>query len=490
MPGLTNYGRVITLLLAVGLHLSARAAELTVDGSGGAQFRTISAAVAAAAEGDTIIVNPGNYGELLSLRSRRLTIRSSDPGDPAVVASTRLNGFSLTSGADVTVAGFTTSGAPGRSITADRSTIRLANCVWESNGCAACRFTAVFANLSVVEIADCTFRNNLSNRRGVAIEFQDCNASIHGCLFDRNVSDEEIARFEIYLSYTNTDFSQNTLLDDTLAVWNGTANISLCWIDLPVNWIYGIQILTADVVIKNSLITVRGTGFNQGIVLFEPPANLDLLQSSIVGLGVGVFVSDGTGNIVESVIAEAGDAVEFYSRNAPGPPVTAHHNMMDGLAHCIYKRSVGDLDLPDNYCGNVRLRTPGIRDTNGTPFIDDDTYTPGDPRLSAASPAIDFGLSHPEFGPQQRDLDGLIRIAGPRLDAGAFEYPARGDLDGDGRLTWFDVDPFVLALVARDLYEARYPAADATRAGDVNNDGRFDLFDIDAFVDCLVNTCP
>ena len=65
-----------------------------------------------------------------------------------------------------------------------------------------------------------------------------------------------------------------------------------------------------------------------------------------------------------------------------------------------------------------------------------------------------------------------------------------GDLDGDGRLTNFDIDPFVLALTNREAYIAAFPhippeAIDIL--GDLNDDGVLTNFDIDPFVDALVN---
>ncbi|QOJ13701.1 MAG: hypothetical protein HRU75_03180 [Planctomycetia bacterium] len=64
-----------------------------------------------------------------------------------------------------------------------------------------------------------------------------------------------------------------------------------------------------------------------------------------------------------------------------------------------------------------------------------------------------------------------------------------GDLDGDGRLTNFDIDPFVLALTNREAYQAAFPhippeAIDIL--GDMNGDGVLTNFDIDPFVDALV----
>ncbi|MBL8880294.1 MAG: hypothetical protein JNG88_14365 [Phycisphaerales bacterium] len=61
-----------------------------------------------------------------------------------------------------------------------------------------------------------------------------------------------------------------------------------------------------------------------------------------------------------------------------------------------------------------------------------------------------------------------------------------GDLNCDGIVNNFDIDPFVLALVAPDQYEAAFPNCDRT-AADANGDGSVDNFDIDPFVQLL--TC-
>jgi hypothetical protein len=62
-----------------------------------------------------------------------------------------------------------------------------------------------------------------------------------------------------------------------------------------------------------------------------------------------------------------------------------------------------------------------------------------------------------------------------------------GDMNGDGALNMFDVDPFVLALINPDGFRSQYPGVDAICAGDLNRDGRLNLFDVDPFVDRLLH---
>lgn len=65
-----------------------------------------------------------------------------------------------------------------------------------------------------------------------------------------------------------------------------------------------------------------------------------------------------------------------------------------------------------------------------------------------------------------------------------------GDLNCDDFVDFFDIDPFLLALMEPDSYTTAYPNCDASH-GDVNHDGTFDFFDVDPFIDCVLHGgCP
>ena len=49
---------------------------------------SIQAAINAALKGDVIIVHEGTYNERINFGGRAVTVRSTDPNDPAVVAAT------------------------------------------------------------------------------------------------------------------------------------------------------------------------------------------------------------------------------------------------------------------------------------------------------------------------------------------------------------------------------------------------------------------
>ena len=59
-----------------------------------------------------------------------------------------------------------------------------------------------------------------------------------------------------------------------------------------------------------------------------------------------------------------------------------------------------------------------------------------------------------------------------------------GDLNCDGMIDAFDIDPFVLALTDPVGYAQQFPDCDRMLA-DIDGDGDIDAFDIDPFVTLL-----
>jgi hypothetical protein len=64
-----------------------------------------------------------------------------------------------------------------------------------------------------------------------------------------------------------------------------------------------------------------------------------------------------------------------------------------------------------------------------------------------------------------------------------------GDLNCDGAVNVFDIDPFIVALSDPDAYAQQFPACSRDTA-DLDGDGHVDFFDIDPFVNCVVAGCP
>jgi hypothetical protein len=82
--------------------------------------------------------------------------------------------------------------------------------------------------------------------------------------------------------------------------------------------------------------------------------------------------------------------------------------------------------------------------------------------------------------PLNPDL-GTIHVWGTVRGSVYVPPPAVGDVNCDGALNTFDIDPFVLALTAPASYAAAYPTCEIS-AADINGDGAVNTFDIDPFV--------
>jgi hypothetical protein len=82
------------------------------------------------------------------------------------------------------------------------------------------------------------------------------------------------------------------------------------------------------------------------------------------------------------------------------------------------------------------------------------------------------------------DLASTVGTVSPVVEDVTVTQQARGDLNCDGALNAFDIDPFVLALTDPTAYAAAYPDCDYMLA-DIDGDGAVNAFDIDPFVTLL-----
>ncbi|MBW8039777.1 MAG: hypothetical protein FVQ85_07235 [Planctomycetes bacterium] len=111
MSGKINLKRwlaAFTFLLATWCT-AASARTIYVDDDGPADFNTIQAAIDDSNDGDTIIVQPGLYQELVGFRGKNITLTSTNPGDFDVVAATIVDysvGFRGTEDANCMLTGF------------------------------------------------------------------------------------------------------------------------------------------------------------------------------------------------------------------------------------------------------------------------------------------------------------------------------------------------------------------------------------------------
>jgi hypothetical protein len=95
------------------------------------------------------------------------------------------------------------------------------------------------------------------------------------------------------------------------------------------------------------------------------------------------------------------------------------------------------------------------------------------------------------FAIKARNMEGVETPFGPGASLWTQQAVAVawGDVNGDGRVTFADIDAFVAALAGYEAFQATFTAGNWF-AADCNCDGKVDFGDIDAFVACLGGHCP
>ena len=80
--------KLIIILLCLALAGSSYAATIIVKTDGSGDYSTIQAAIDDSNDGDVIIVQPGLYDENINFLGKNITVTSTNPVNPNVVAET------------------------------------------------------------------------------------------------------------------------------------------------------------------------------------------------------------------------------------------------------------------------------------------------------------------------------------------------------------------------------------------------------------------
>jgi parallel beta-helix repeat protein len=164
----------VVILLFCTQQLRAAPRVLSVP----APYNTIQSAIDAAVNGDTIVVSPGTYLENINFKGKAVTVRSTDPNNPDVVAGTIIDGSTPTdanfgsvvlfkSGEDhnSVLAGFTITGGTGSWVVV----------AWKYSGIFwnRCGGGALCFNLSEPTITKNVFVNNRAGEGGAIYIYGD-----------------------------------------------------------------------------------------------------------------------------------------------------------------------------------------------------------------------------------------------------------------------------------------------------------------------------
>jgi len=459
------------------------AAELHVP----ADYPTVQAAIDAASDGDTIIVSPGVYREEINFLGKAITVRSTNPDDPDIVAATVIDGedkrrcvlFCNGEKTDSVLSGFTL--IRGWSEYADKYKYGGAiYCEGSSpvitGNVIAANFAHLGAALGCLDSSPVVTDNIMTGNSTTGCSVIFCRNG--NPMFCNNVivnNDTSALRLQSTDTVVAGGFiwMNHDLFDAAVYVGHG----SLAATDLIVagNNNGGIRAYFRPVVTLDGCVVAGNNG--RGLELDECDFIIRncVITDNEYPWGSAIFWMNrrtGLRVLVNTIIW----------RNYSRPGVIAGANSVyiwppDDSTYCLVPSGPAY-----GWARGIIIGDPCFVDPGG--WRDDHSFRLGDYHLLPGSPCIDAGTNNVDDPATEEvevlpdtDLDGNRRIIDGDLDGtatvdiGAYEY-LPGDVNYDGRVNILDM------LLVRNVI-GNYPVSEATaRACDVNADGEVNLADL------------
>ena len=280
----------IILLLSFSSIATVSASEITV-GSAGEDYSSISAALANATDGDTIIVSDGTYNENIVV-DREVTIRSQGGAANTIVNS--LSGsdtFDITA-SNVTINGFTVTGASASS---------MAGIYLESNLNCTISNNIVTANEYGIDL-DSSSNNTLSNNNaslndnyGISLGSSSSNS------LSNNTANGNYYGINFYYSNNNELTNNNASNNENHGIYlSNSNNNELVNNHAVVNDYYGIYLTSSS---SNNLTSNNVSGNNCGI-RFSSSDNNNLTNNNAIDNYFGIrFFSSSSNNMTGNIMS-------------------------------------------------------------------------------------------------------------------------------------------------------------------------------------------
>ncbi len=413
-----------------------------------------------------------------------VTIMSGDPaqtdtlGDNAyhvvtatgVSSATRIDGFTIREGQ---ATGAAAEDKDGAALYIDGGTLRVFNCKFELCQAESEGGHVYITNNAAPDFINCSFYN------GYAVQF---GGSI------RNTSNSNFSAWNCFFGFNGADI-------------NGGA----------------INSTSEEVGLYNCVFSNNFASSNGGAVyIFGSTATADVVNCTLAYNDAGDFDTAGSiGGLgaASSAVVNVKNCIFYGNTDTSGATSIEAANLGEQSGaniipdYCIVQGWTGGLGGAGNFAAVPQfVDANGPDNSLGTP---DDNYT-----LMQSSPGVDAGrtanlpndtwdldgdlMTFLEPVPfdiygnaRQRDLASVVNGAVGFVDIGAAETQpvTLGDMNCDGSVDFFDIDPFLEALFDPAGYAAAFPGCNILN-GDLNSDGLVNFFDIDPFVACVFGACP
>lgn len=392
----------------------ARASQIYVPSG----FQTIQAAIHSAEEGDEIVVTPGIYSENIRYLGKNILVRSTDPNDMGVVASTIIDGhgagrvvtFRDEEGSGAVLAGFTLqnghalSGNYGGGIYCFRTSPTIRHCTIKNSqaiwGAGICFY------LSSATISHCTINDNSADLNGGGIICQSSSPTITNCNLSENIAVLDGGGIYCYQNSSPT-ISHCTISNNSTGQDGG----GICCYQncLPT--------------ISHCKVNNNSANWGGGITCWEnSPATISncLISGNLADSGGGITCHQNSSAIIRHC------TITGNSANLSGG--IYYHFSSPRITNCILWHDSPDevatsLGSPSLTYSNIQGGYEGEGNINADPlFVNPNEM---DYYLQPNSPCIDAGINE---GTISDDIDGLTRPKDgdedglAAFDLGAFEY--------------------------------------------------------------------
>jgi hypothetical protein len=371
-------------------------------------YSTIQDAIDVALSEDTVIIDPGTYTGLgnrdIDFLGKAIVVRSVDPNDPSVVASTIIDaqgtpvdkhrGFIFQNGEDLnsvleglTITGGTTVKGAGISINTSSPTIKNCNIMNNSNTETSSYGAGIYCLRGSPVISHCSIINNTVRDRGAGIyTYGQYDGSYCPVISNCNISDNTAT----FRSGGGISCWSESVIIENCTVLGNHANDGGGGIEV----LYGEEAIIANCLIVDNTSNYTGGGM-------EVDASKFLIQNN---------------TIANNVAADHGGGVFFLS---------SAHDDIDLINNIIWGNEPEQIYLyydlwPTVTHTDIEGGWEGVGNIDADPeFVD---AVNGDYHLMPDSPCVDAGDPGFVAGEGEVDIDGEPRVMGGRVDIGVDEY--------------------------------------------------------------------
>jgi len=405
---------LLVSLVPTTLYVSTDGNDFTGDGSENNPFRTIQKGINTAANGCTVIVQPGTYTENTNLRGNNITLRSTDPADEDVVGNTIIDGNDVNS--VVTFSGAETSSCVLSGFTITHGKAPEGGGIYGNGTKATVQNNIIVANRGV--------GYGMPGSYGAGGGILDCDGLIQHNIIKNN-----------YAGFGGGLMDCDGLIQHNIISYN--------------RWYAGAALTSCNGTIRNNLIMGNLSIYGGALA----SCNGTITNCTIVGNGApnGSALFNCAGGISNCIIWHNGPGLNEQLKNCSTPAHT-----------CIeYWSGTGTGNIAADPC----FADPGYWDQNGTPENPgDDTWISGDYHLKSQA-----GRWNANEGRWTKD-----EVISPCIDAGDPATPVGLEPFPNGGI--INMGAYGGTTETSKSYFGE-PICEVIVAGDINGDCKVDFKD-------------